>query len=67
MRERIDNIGGRKVIVFLLSCAIAIGASFLMDDVAYYKEFLQFIIFLSGIFFGANGIEHLSSAIGKKK
>ena len=66
MREKIDNIGGRKVLIFLLSIAIAVGTSFFMD-LPKYREFLNFIVISCGVFFFGNGIEHISGAMGKRK
>jgi len=66
MRKQIDNIGGRKVLVFLLCVAIAIVTSFFME-LDYYGKFLNFIVISCSVFFLGNGIEHVSEALGKKK
>ncbi len=64
MREKINSIGGRKVLVFLLCVVIAIVTSFFMK-LDYYEKFLNFVVISCSVFFLGNGIEHISGAIKK--
>ncbi|GAG11298.1 unnamed protein product [marine sediment metagenome] len=54
----------RKLIVFIIGITLAITASFFME-IAFYKEFIFFLIAVMVGFFAGNGIEHLSNGIKK--
>ena len=66
MRDKIDKIGGRKVLIFLMCVAIAIATSYIME-INYYAEFLKFVVLACCCFFLGNGIEHVSDAIGSRR
>ena len=59
---KIFSSGYRKISIFLISVAISIVISFVME-LGYYQTFLNFLLWLAIGFFAGNGIEHLANKI----